>query len=301
MNGFQEFMAGWGWVLFAVIAAVFAGGFYLINQYLRQPGHLLVFWMRVLAVLFMTPFVARMRLPDDPKFYLAVLATVFVGTFSDIRSFNASAQYGGGVVARVQPLTVWGTFLLWLAVDPSLIGQYADHPFNAAFILLALGGCVYFSMRLNKCQITRSAFFYMAPALAGYTVTNALNKYAMMHGPLEGAVYGYMYAQSVIAVVAIGIYALLHESRRKSAQTWATPNMFAAALLATLTWICHMIYKNYSMAFTPNPGYQGAIILISPVFIAVFYHFVGHREEADVKSGMGIVACAILLALATVH
>jgi hypothetical protein len=55
------------------------------------------------------------------------------------------------------------------------------------------------------------------------------------------------------------------------------------------------------MAFTPNPGYQGAILLISPLFIAIFYHFAKHKEEADVKSGMGIVACAILLALATVH
>ena len=301
MSDFQEFMAGWGWILFSFIAAVFAGGFYLINQYLRQPGHLLVFWMRVLVVIFMSPFIAHMRLPEDPKFYLTVLITVFVGTFSDIRSFNASAQYGGGVVARVQPLTVWGTFLLWLCFDPSLIGEYVDHPVNACFILLALSGCVFFSMRLNRCKVTRSAFIYMLPALIGYTFTNALNKYAMMKGPLEGAVYGYMYAQSIIAVIAIGIYSLQHEARKKDPKPWARANMFAAALLAALTWICHMIYKNYSMAFTPNPGYQGAIILTAPVFIAVFYHFARHKEEADVKSGMGIVACAVLLALATVH
>ena len=298
---FQDFMAGWGWVLFAVIAAVFAAGFYLINQYLRQPGHLLVFWMRFLIILFLSPFIAGMRLPEDPKFYLTILVTVFVGTFSDIRAFNAAARYGGGVVARVQPLTVWGTFLLWLAFDPALIGQYAEHPVNSAIILLALIGCVFFSMRLNKCQITRSAFIYMLPALVGYTLTNALNKYAMMQRPLEGAVYGYMYVQSFIAVVAIGLYSLLQERRTAHKVPWARANMFAAALLAALTWICHMIYKNYSMAFTPNPGYQGAIILISPVFIAIFYHFAKHKEEADVKSGMGIVACAILLALATVH
>lgn len=294
-------MSGWGWILFSLIAAVFLAGFFLINQYLRQPGHLLVFWMRVLALLFLAPFVAHMRLPDDPRFYLAVLVTVFVGTFSDIRSFNAVTTYGGGVVARVQPLTVWGTFLLWLVFDPSLIGKYFDHPLNSAVILLALGGCVFFSMRLNRCNITRAAFIYMAPALLGYTITNALNKYAMIHGPLEGAVYGYMFAQSFIAVLAIGTYSIVHERRKKEPKPWANANMAVAALLAALTWICHMIYKNYSMAFTPNPGYQGAILLTAPVFIAIFYHFIGHREEADVKSGMGIVACAILLALATVH
>lgn len=307
-------MSGWGWVLFSVISAVFAGGFYLVNQYLRQPGHLLVFWMRVIIVLCMSPFMQYVRLPDDPKFYLAVLVTVFVGTFSDIRSFNASAQFGGGVVARVQPLTVWGTFLLWFFFDPSSFGAYLEHPVNAGVILLALMGCVFFSMRLNKCEITRSAFIYMLPALLGYTLTNALNKYAMGRGNLEGAVYGYMYAQSVIAVISIGIYSLWRQTRPAAVtvaasptaaapepQSWVRRELLAASLIAAMTWICHMIYKNYAMAFTPNPSYQVAINLTTPVFIAIFYYFVQHKEQADVKSGMGIVACAVLLALATVH
>ncbi|TAL38958.1 MAG: hypothetical protein EPN97_03200 [Alphaproteobacteria bacterium] len=308
MTGFQDFMSGWGWVLFSVVSAVFGGGFYLVNQYLRQPGHLLVFWMRVIIVLCMSPFMRYVRLPDDPKFYLAVLVTVFVGTFSDIRSFNASSQYGGGVVARVQPLTVWGTFLLWFLFEPASLGAYLDRPVNAAVILVALLGCVFFSMRLNKCEITRGAFIYMLPALLGYTLTNALNKYAMGRGNLEGAVYGYMYAQSVIAVVSIGIYSLWRQARPVAAgaatpgpQSWVRQELLAASLIAAMTWICHMIYKNYAMAFTPNPSYQVAIGLTTPVFIAIFYYFVQHREQADVKSGMGIVACAVLLALATVH
>jgi hypothetical protein len=297
-------MSGWGWVLFSVVSAVFGGGFYLVNQYLRQPGHLLVFWMRVIIVLCMSPFMPYVRMPDDPKFYLAVVVTVFVGTFSDIRSFNASAEYGGGVVARVQPLTVWGTFLLWFLFDPSQLGEYLNHPMNAGVILLALAGCVYFSMRLNKCEITRAAFFYMLPALLGYTLTNTLNKYAMGLGNLEGAVYGYMYAQSVIAVISIGIYSLWRQKKLSAAPavpTWVRREMLAASLIAAMTWICHMIYKNYAMAFTPNPSYQVAINLTTPVFIAFFYFFARHKEQADVKSGMGIVACAVLLALATVH
>ena len=77
--------------------------------------------------------------------------------------------------------------------------------------------------------------------------------------------------------------------------------MLAAVLLGGFSWICHMIYKNYSMAFVPNPSYQAAILLTAPVFIAAFYHLTKHKEEADVKSGMGIVACALLLALLTVN
>ncbi len=302
-GNFHDFMSGWGWVLFSIISAVFGAGFYLVNQYLKQPGHLIVFWMRVVAVIFLTPFVITLEMPTDWRFYAAVFVTVFIGTFSDIRSFNASAIYGGGVVSRVQPLTVWGAFLIWFIFDPGLLLEYAERPLNTAGILAALGGCVFFAMRLNKCEITRSAFNYMFPALLGYTLTNVLNKYAMDHGPLEGAVLGYMYVQSIIAIFAIGAFCIRQEMKTEKGKSsgWANRTLLAAVLLAAFSWICHMIYKNYAMAFTANPSYQVALNLTTPVFIAGFYMLAGHKEKADVKSGMGVVACAVLLALLTVR
>ncbi|MDE1151445.1 MAG: hypothetical protein PW788_02815 [Micavibrio sp.] len=301
---FHDFMAGWGWVILSLIAAVFLAGFYLVNQYLRQPGHILVFWVRVLVVIFLSPLISRLSLPTDWHFYAAVLLTVLVATFADIRTFNVSAKYGGGVVARVQPVTVWGAFLLWFLFDPQLITQYLSHPWNTAGILAALGGCVFFSMRLNKCQVTRAAMIEMAPALVGYTFTTVLNKYALSHATLESGVYSYMFVQSVFAAVIIGIYAMIRAKYYPVAGSttgWVTKPMLAATLLATFTWICHMTYKNYAMAFTPNPSFQAALLLTAPVFISIFYHFARHKEEGDVKSGMGIVACALLLALMTVR
>ena len=62
-----------------------------------------------------------------------------------------------------------------------------------------------------------------------------------------------------------------------------------------------MVFKNYAMVYVPNPAYQAAIGLTAPLFVALFYLLVKHREEGDVKNGMGVVACAVLLALATVR
>ena len=297
--GFHEFMSGWGWVFASLVASVFSAGFYLVNQYMKQPGHLLVFWMRVVIVTAMTPMMIYVELPTDPRFYSAVLITVLVGTFSDIRIFNASAMYGGGVVSRVQPVTVWCAFLLWFFFDPGLLMKYAERPWNTAAILAALVGCVFFAMRLNKCEVTKSALIYTAPALAGYTLTTVLNKYAMDHGPLEGAVYGYMYVQSVIAVFLIGGYTLYRGIGPATTVSWVNTKMLKAVLLLSAAWLCHMIFKNYAMAFTPNPSYQAAINLSTPVFIALFYVAAKHKEEAAVWPGMGIVACAVLLALAS--
>jgi len=307
MSGFSHFMAYGGWAVFSVIAAVFSAGFYLVNQYLKQPGHALVFWSRVLTVVAMTPFMTQVDFPAAPGFYGIVALTVVFGIGADIRTFNSTALFGGGVVSRLMPATVWGAFFLWLVLHPSLLLTYAGHPWNTAGILLALGGCVWFAMRLNKCEVTRNAAIHMLPAVAGYTITTVLNKMAMQHGDAEtsfaGVVYAYMYVQSCLAVLVLGPYVVFREKRRadKGAQLWRHDTMLAAALLAMLVWVCHMIYKNYAMAYTPNPSYQGAVNLTAPVFVAIFYYFAGHKEKADVMSGMGIVACAILLALLTLQ
>lgn len=302
MSGFSTFMAGSGWVLFSLVAAVFSAGMYLTNQYLKQPGHVLVFWSRVLVVIVLSPIIPFFDLPTDWRFYAVLVATVFFGTVADMRTFNVSAKYGGGVVSRVQPLVVWGTFFLWFLFDPALLQKYAAHPFNTAGILLALGGCVFFAQRLNKCAITKAAMIEMLPALFGYTMTMVLNKYAMAHGNLHGAVIGYMYIQSVIAVIVLGPYVAWKEKDLGlKAKNWLTKGMIAAALLMTVSWIGHMIFKNYAMAFTQNPAYQVALNLTTPVFIAAFYFFVKHKEEADVKSGFGVVLCAVLLVLLTVR
>ncbi len=295
-------MAGEGWAIFSLIAAVFSAAMFLVNQYLKQPGHMLVFWSRVCVLIFLAPVMTKFDLPTDWRFYAAVLATVFVGTVADIRTFNVSAKYGGGVVSRLQPLIVWGSFFLWFVFDPNLLMVYAQHPVNTMLIMATLGACVYFAQKMNTCPITKSAMIEMTPALLGYVLTTVLNKYAMAHGNLHGAVLGYMYVQSTIAVLVLGPYVLWKEKTLGlKAQPWAGKAMVAAALLMSFSWLCHMIYKNYAMAFTPNPAYQAALNLTAPIFIWVFYRFTRHKEEADVASGFGVVLCAVLLALLTVR
>lgn len=313
--GFESFMiSGHGWAWFSLVSAVFSAGFYLVNQYWRMPGDMLVFTMRVMIVLLMTPFVQTLTWPDNPMFYATVLLTVAVGTSSDVRTFNASAKFGAGMVSRLMPVTVLISFFLWFFIRPSLLFEYLAHPFLTLGILVSLGACVYFAMRLNRCDVSRSAMLFMAPALAGYTITTVLNKYAMDFGvgaeDFSGVVFGYMYVQSLIALVLVGPYILWKRRVRPVplvqtvpvvapvAAYRLTPLLMAAGAAATV-WIAHMVFKNYAMAYSESPSYQAAINLTAPVMIALVYRMVGHREETDVRAGMGIVVAALLLVIVT--
>jgi len=311
---FDSFMLGSGWAWFSLVSAVFSAGFYLVNQYWRMPGDFLVFTMRIMIVALMTPFVHTLAWPQNPMFYAAVAVTVMVGTSSDVRTFNASAKFGAGMVSRLMPVTVLIAFFLWFAVRPALLFEYLARPWLTLGVLVSLGACVYFAMRLNRCEVSRSAMVYMAPALTGYTITTVLNKYAMDFGvgadDFSGVVLGYMYVQSLIALALVGPYILWKRRGKPAPLVQTVPTvpaapalqmkpLLAASFAAAVVWISHMVFKNYAMAYSESPSYQAAINLTAPVMIAIVYRIVGHREETDVRAGMGIVAAALLLVFVT--
>lgn len=301
-----------GWALYAVIAAVFSAGFYLTNQYMKQSGRRVVFWMRAMIVAVMTPFIPLLHWPQEPSFYGIVILTALFGTTADIRTMDATAKYGGGVVARVMPVTVVAAFFLWFFFAPGLLQGYLNEPLRALCICLALGGCVFFAVRLHKCEVSRAAMIYMLPALSGYTATTILNKSAMQFGDFShdyaGVVFGYMYIQSWSAIILIGLFsgpAAIFFSGPAAAAKKLKPEagfkkVLAAAILVSLVWIGHMTFKNYAVAYTPHPSYQAAVNLTAPVFISIIYLFLGHREKANVRDGMGIVVSVLLLVLMTV-
>ncbi|MDD9901312.1 MAG: hypothetical protein OXT65_10065 [Alphaproteobacteria bacterium] len=300
MASFGDIMAAGGWAVFSLCCAFFMAAFALVNQYVRQPGLLIVFGMRLGVTVTMLPFALLIPWPPEPAFYIIVFCTAGFAVWGDACYLNASAKYGGGVAARMMPYSIWGAFLLWIPFDLGILGRYAANPLNTAIILAALAGCVFFAQRQRKCEISRSALLDMIPFVISASVTTVLNKLAMGYGTHTGAVYGYMLFQCFCASTLLGAL-LWWKHRKKALPNFDKKRLGRASLLLAGIWITSMFFKNYTMVYTPNPAYFLAITLTAPVFIALYYLVVRHKETADVKSGMGVVACAILLALASVR
>jgi len=292
-------MSHGGWAVFSLIGTVSGATYMLINQYIKQPGHMLVFMLRLIIVILMTPFMFSLPWPTSPVFYIVVTLTALFASLADVRLLNVIAKYGAGVTARTLPLVIFLSFLLWFVFDPNLLVEYITHPLNTLGIIASLLGVIYFSARLKKCEITKAAFIAMIPTMLGYTANTALNKFSMQMGAYSGVVFGYMYIQSIASVFLIGGYALYREKKSPSINL-CKKRLFLGSSALALLWMMGMTLQNYSMIFIPNPAYQIAIGQLSPILIAIFYYFIKHKETADVRSGMGVVACAILLVLIAV-
>jgi len=289
------------WIILSFLAAIVSAGIYLVNQYFKLPGHTLVFWMRLFILIGFLPFLNYINWPDNINFYIAVAVTGILASLGDIRLYNITAVYGAGVTARLQPLMLWVAFFVWFIFDPQLLFEYFEHPYKSSGILLSLFGCVYFAAHLKKCPISKAVFFKISPAVAGYGLNMALAKYAFDNSSLHSGVFAYIIVQTIIAIPVSGFFLWQAQPSKDQENTPKPPlkKILIVSFILTFFWMAHMICKNYANSFAENPAYVAALILTAPVWISLAYKLVGHKEDANVVSGMGIVLCSILLSILT--
>ena len=289
------------WVTYAVFTSVLLSVFLTVNQYYKLSGKSLMFWARLIGLIGFIPIIifGDVTLPTNPTFYIVVFITSLLSIYGDIKCLNASAEHGGGVVARLAPTVTLITFLMWIVYDPSSILVYLDNPLILIAIILSLTGCVYFSSKLNKCEITKSVFIALFPALIALALTSVLNKYAMDITDLHSGVFVYILLQNFYIVLTILVMDLFSKKKEIINKNIFNKKLLIAGTIVSVTLMTASTMKNYSMAFIDNPAYFAAVLLLSPVYISIFYKFTKFKEETDVKSGMGIVFCILILILAT--
>ncbi len=294
------------WIVFALFAGIFSGAMMLLNQYYQVPGLLMVLVSRGITICVLLPFAFLIDWPDAPVYYIAVAMTGVLASYADIRLFNVAAKLGGGVTSRLVPLLVPATFFFWFFFAPEQIHDYLAAPLNSLMIIAALGGCVFFAMRLKtNCTISAEALKLMTPVILCYGFNGALAKLALNNAPLHAGVYGYMLIQTVVALsVTFGYYRF--QRRRKDAPDTVSfrksksGRMWLACALASFIWLAHMVFKIYAFGFTDNPAYVNAVVLLAPLWVILFYRLTGYKDNANISAGLGILASTILLVLLTV-
>jgi hypothetical protein len=68
-----------------------------------------------------------------------------------------------------------------------------------------------------------------------------------------------------------------------------------AGLMIGCTAACMVAASIASIAQADNPGYPAAVALVSAVMIAGVHRLMGRDDGSDIRSGAGVVACAVAL------
>ena len=292
------------WVLLALLSMAAQTGMALTNEYFKVRALHMLWWMRLIAIIALLPFMHFYTPPADPWFYIYVAVGAVIFCYFDLVYFGLTAKSGAGVVTRIGPLVTAGTFVLWTAITPSLVADYMTTPLRTAGIVASLAGSVFFSMRLKNCPVSWGALKIMAPYMLLASIGICFGKLAMQHAAPHEGVFYYTFLQSIIVWVLYAGMAVAPASWKfvphlDLNSSLRDKRVFIAGLCAAAGWIVATLSKWSAISTVENPAYVGTVSLCEPFLILLIYRLLQRKEEAKIADGIGIVACAVALVFFT--
>lgn len=283
------------WVLFGLGAAFMAAIMPLLQERYKVDSFALACWVKVVTVSAALPFVLWWGLPTQPLFYVLVAGTAVLYSISDVIYFRAAATVGAGVLTRLLPVTVIGTFFLWFLVQPSLLHSYLAAPWVSGGIVLVLCFAVYCAMHLKQCTVTMQALRIIWPLLLVAVIGPLLAKPALGMAPQPQVVPAYMLVQGLMMLACWLAYGLV-KKRHSLALVWARPTALIGLQVGLASALCALC-KSHAYIYADNPAYANMLLFTDSVFVLLIYKILGRKNDSNVWAGMGIVAAAALLVL----
>lgn len=281
------------WAFFGLGAAALSALMMLLQERLRVNGFALACWNKIACSLVMLPFVLLYGLPHNPLFYLYLGAGAVMYAVSDVIFFNGITKASAGTVARLLPSATILSFLLWFAVRPELLQKYLASPVIFALIFLTLYLSAFFAGRLKKCAVTMQAMRTVWFVIFAATVGPLLAKLVTAQADPGQGPFAYVFCEALMMLALWSVYALIRRplpfAEMVSGET-VKKGLLIGTVMAGVVLLNVSAYYNVD-----NPAYIPAIKALDSVMILAFYKLTGRTITGDIRSGLGIVACAAAL------
>lgn len=278
------------WAVFALMCAATSALVLIIPERVKADGFALAFWNKAAAIVFMTPLVLYMGLPDQWQFYALVAAQALLWVVSDVIFFRAIPVVGAGVISRILPISVIVTFCLWFLFDHALFQEYLDTPKRSALVVLALCGSVYFATRLKKDPVSWNAIRLIWFVLVAAVVGPLMYKLVTRYTTIEQGPFAFVLFEALVMVSVWSVYYLVKQPIPKEV-LFSKENLKAGAMVGAALSLVSLT-KFAAMHYVDNPGLVPAVKYLDAIIIMAYYRATGRREKADVMAGLGIVGCA---------
>ncbi len=283
------------WAVFGLSAASFSAIFMLIQERLKISGFAMAFWNKVGCVLFTLPLAIYFGFPDNPMFYVVIFGGAILWIISDVYFFNAIPKVGAGTVSRVLPIAIILSFFFWFVFDPALLQKYLAEPIKSGLLVVTLCASVYFATRLRNCPISweaiRILWFVIAASVAG----PILMKIITQQTPIEKGPFAFVFSEALFMITCWLLWWIVRKPVPREV-LFDKRAIKGGILIGSIS--CLMVASNFAAtAYVDNPALVPAVKFMDTVIILVVYKMTGRKEEADIISGLGIVACAAVIVL----
>lgn len=278
------------WWLFALAQPIGFAGVSILSQYFQHPGTSMAMMRSAFVVICMLPILPFVALPTANEFFIAAAVAACLAFVADSIMMSSFAKYGAGVTSRLLPLSPLVSFVIWAVMNPNIFSQMSENPLVATGLIISICTCVGAIGLLSKCEVSKSAFFYLLPVIAIYGVMDIANKISQDNSGFWNGIIWYTFILACMSVI-IGIGVNLKGKTLKS--TITNKSIILAGFLVSIAYIIAMIGRNISMVYTPNPAYTSIIAGATPLLIVVYHKIFKIEDKANVKAGL-LFAVSIL-------
>ncbi len=308
------------WAFFALMAGLTYCVSVEVNNSYKRDGFELNAWRSLFSTLLMLPLFPFMEWPDDPRYYLAILLGAAINVAGMVVQYNLAAQKNGRVAILYQPVTIFLTFCMWLAIDKSQFDFFRAHPLHL------LGVLVSFALLFASLQFVRRnaagwrALMTIFPVGVLYAFLGVITKLVLDTGTsvLAISLSFVLLSNLMMTLISFPVLVERHLERKKAykrkkraaksvtsvfhAVGWMRKKMLdkktlrPAAIVSvfhTVSWI----FINVATVYAPNAAYPFAVTALGPLWFMIYYKIRGIRDDASPVAGAGLFAAAVLLVL----
>ncbi len=283
------------WAVFGLTAASLSAIFMLIQERLKIDGFAMAFWNKVGCAVLMLPAVFYVGFPDNWLFYAILFGTALLWVVSDVHFFGAISKVGAGTVSRILPVSIIITFFLWFIFDPALLQKYLSEPIKSVLLLVTLCGSVFFATRLRHCKISWQAVRILWFVIVASVIGPIMMKLIARQTEIEKVPFASVFCEALFMIACWLIWYFIKKPIPKEV-LFSKDAAKAGILIGFISGL--VVAANYAaMAFVDNPALVPAVKFTDTMIILIAYKVIGRKEDADVISGLGIVACAAVIIL----
>lgn len=232
--------------------------------------------------------------PTEAAFYGVAAVMGVLLALSDKLLFNAASRHGGRMAALYIPIKMLLGFVLWGLLEPQSVAFLTEVPWRGVLVAAGFGLCCASLYSLRRQDAGRTALLAIAPVAALLALGDVVAKYALNSTAVDlwgvvGSATAFLFVTTTVGSL-VGVVAMKGKFAKPTLREVMLSAAFGVILMASLSLFL------VTLAIAPNPGYVGAITMLSALWLAV-HGYLYHKERANLWGGVVLLLGAICVAM----
>lgn len=282
------------WIIWGLLSSLVAAASIELNRSLKKDGATLNFLKQVFMVGMAAPVLPYLQWPGNELFILAAAAVAVSMTIGQTVGFNLAARQQSRIASMVGPVQMVAGFLLWISIDAAFRADLAQNWIRIPFILVsfALMACAVTMIRKNDGNW--SAFVFVAPVGMMFALADILGKKVLTNGDPLDLILCYIVMCGLFAIPMLSVFLIV---RKIPASLIFSGSMTGAGILAAILGMMQAGSFLMALIHVPNPAYLTAIMMMIPLWIALWHRLRGIKESVSPYAMLMMAVGAVLLIL----